>query len=250
MLMNAVSNSVLVDMLIEKGANVHASANGRTALHAAAALYKAAPCVLQVCESLVRAGAAIDNKDNGKKTPLILAAEAGNLHLVTFFLDHGAAVNVKKDSGVLIAVVQNPEEECVKVVKALIAKGVDFNNATNISGDTPLILAATFGNVGVCKFLIECKCDVNRTNSKGWVPLHYAAKNDSLVPTSHIVAQILLDAGADASLKTRDKKETPLQIAKRYVERYTTTEPEKAKSGTIMVELFTSWEKMKGKLNK
>jgi ankyrin repeat protein len=48
----------------------------------------------------------------------------------------------------------------------------DVNVCTEASGDSPLHVAATNGQLSAVQALIECGANVNQTNSTGWTALH------------------------------------------------------------------------------
>ena len=60
----------------------------------------------------------------------------------------------------------------------------------------------------VAEILLEAGADVNTTNKEGKTPLHVAATWDK-----KLIAEILLEAGADVHFKDKEGK-TPLDIAK------------------------------------
>ncbi len=53
---------------------------------------------------------------------------------------------------------------------------VDSANSTNGYGDTPLHIAACWGNIGAIKLLIEAGADINKKGETGFTPLHCAAE--------------------------------------------------------------------------
>ena len=54
------------------------------------------------------------------------------------------------------------------------------DNSKNIDGNTPLLMAAANGHLEVCKYIIEKFEDKNPANNKGDTPLHFAARNNHL----------------------------------------------------------------------
>jgi len=61
------------------------------------------------------------------------------------------------------------------VVKQHIEAGTDLNKKEQMSGSTPLILAATFGKTAIAKALIDAKADLSIKNNEGATALHVAA---------------------------------------------------------------------------
>ena len=94
-------------------------------------------------------------------------------------------------------------------VKRQLTWGVNPNSRTFWYLDTPLHMAAAYGNVRVVELLIEKGADVTQDNEGGETPLHYASKHGHTK-----VMKILLEHGADVSYKGTGCG-TPLQWAAR-----------------------------------
>ena len=131
-------------------------------------------------------------------------------------------VNAKGDTALLVAV----RHGAFKAIDALLADPRTQVETRNKADESPLMLAALKGYLGVAKQLIARDADVNKP---GWAPLHYAAtkgdipmielllENDAYIDaespngTTPLMmaaqygtpeaAKALLDAGADASIK-------------------------------------------------
>lgn len=82
------------------------------------------------------------------------------------------------------------------VVKQHITAGTDINKKGQMSGSTPLILAATFGKTAIVKALIDAKADLSIKNNEGATALHTAAFFCRVE-----IVQLLLDAKADKTVK-------------------------------------------------
>jgi len=93
-------------------------------------------------------------------------------------------------------------------------KRVDYINAENNQGNTPLHYAATRGHLQVIKVLVEernpYRANVNAQNNDGGSPLHSAAYNGH----KDAVAQ-LISSGADSNVED-NKGNTPLHSAACY----------------------------------
>ncbi|MBB5393389.1 MULTISPECIES: ankyrin repeat domain-containing protein [unclassified Herbaspirillum] len=88
----------------------------------------------------------------------------------------------------------------------LLVNAPDVNlEAQATNGDTPLMLAAFYGNVPVVKLLLSREVEVNRP---GWAPLHYAAINGN----AEIVG-LLLEASAYIDAESPDEQMTPVMLA-------------------------------------
>ncbi|CEF64188.1 Ankyrin repeat and Glycoside hydrolase, catalytic domain and Beta-hexosaminidase, bacteial type, N-terminal domain and Ankyrin repeat-containing domain-containing protein [Strongyloides ratti] len=79
----------------------------------------------------------------------------------------------------------------------LIASGVPVNSYdSDLTRNTPLHWAASFGNEEIIKAFCDSQANVNATNNKGETPLHDAVKrNDDKI------VRILIDYGADVHIK-------------------------------------------------
>ena len=82
------------------------------------------------------------------------------------------------------------------VVKQHIAAGTDINSTEPMGGSTPLISAATFNKKEIAKVLIDAGADLTIKNRDGSTALHCAAFFCRVE-----IVQMLIDANADRSIK-------------------------------------------------
>lgn len=111
--------------------------------------------ILGICLLLAQLAGCMPNRqqlmDNAmKRTPLIKAAEAGNLAEVEELLAKDGDVNAKDVTGET-ALYKAAFQGHAPVVAALLAKGADVNGVTS-SGATPLMAAAYQGHEEVVDF--------------------------------------------------------------------------------------------------
>jgi hypothetical protein len=92
----------------------------------------------------------------------------------------------------------------IEAIKQHITAGTDVDAKEPPGGSTPLLVAATFGQVEAAKFLIEKGANVNATSNDGATALHGAA----FFCHTEIV-KLLLDKGAEVNAKNI-RGETPL----------------------------------------
>jgi ankyrin repeat protein len=85
-------------------------------------------------------------------------------------------------------------------VKAVLAKGAN-PNAQDLSGNTPLQMAAIYGNVEAAEVLIEAKAQVNLANKYGNSPLMWAAGNGHTE-----LVKFLIQNKADVNAKNNEGK--------------------------------------------
>ena len=84
----------------------------------------------------------------------------------------------------------------LEAVKQHIASGTDINKKDAMSNSTPLMTAATFGNIKIAKALIDAKADLTVKNNDGGTALHNAAFFCRVE-----IVQLLIDAKADKTIK-------------------------------------------------
>jgi ankyrin repeat protein len=138
---------------------------------------------------------------NGDRTPLMLAAEKGQLIVAKYLLDHGADVNAGSRIGTpLYLAAQNGHKAMVEL---LLARGADVSH-----GSSPLYEAVRKGFTGVVDVLLAHKADVNAQNPQfGMRVLHVAVSGGQ----TNLI-QSLIDHGADVNATDMNGK-TPLHIA-------------------------------------
>ena len=198
-------------------------ANGRTALHEAAA-----NCHLEAVRLLVDAGWSTTLPDGQNKTPLDLASQCPRdiqavyqvvlappvQETAPWSLQYAAGrhqasvvlmlLNMRADANALgsegnraldIACLQGD----VEVTRLLLDHGAD-PRLRNKAGGTPLHDAALKGNKDVIELLVVHGADVNAVDSQsGSAPLHYAAEFDRLDAVMALVRH-----GADVNLKNAE----------------------------------------------
>ncbi len=121
-------------------------------------------------------------------TPLMLAAERGQLEILQVLLDAGVNVNeATTDHGYTALVFACNNADAVKV---LLNAGADAN-AKNHSGVTVLMYAAMDGDLGAVKALLDAGADVNTVAGSSMTALGRAYS------TGHSdIADLLIRAGA------------------------------------------------------
>jgi ankyrin repeat protein len=162
-LMTAVDkgNIDTVRLLLEKGANVNAkeSKGGQTAL-----MWAAAGKHPQITKLLVEHEADFRARSKGDFTPLLFAAQQGDV-----------------ESGL-----------------TLIGAGADVNDARKRDRLTALMVAAASGHDAFSVLLLEKGADPNMTDDRGYSALHHAALNQNSVE----LLKALLAHGADPNART------------------------------------------------
>ncbi|MDR1590504.1 MAG: ankyrin repeat domain-containing protein [Puniceicoccales bacterium] len=139
-------------------------------------------------------------------TPLLRAADEGDLEAVRILINRGAAMDVQDiDGGTPLhwAAVNGH----LKVARFLIEEKGAAIDVQDSMGMRPLHWAALWGRLAVVRFLIANGAAVNALNNISWTPLHYAARIGHLE-----VARFLIEN--DAAVNALDDKgQTPLDLA-------------------------------------
>ncbi|MBI5212287.1 MAG: ankyrin repeat domain-containing protein [Nitrospirae bacterium] len=122
-------------------------------------------------------------------TPLMRAAESGDINTLKNLLDKGAEVNEKGH-----ALIDAAYYGHIEAAKILINKGADVN-AKDSLGASVLLNAALKGHADIVKLLIDKGAEVNVSNSHGKTALWAAAYSGN-----GAVVKMLIDSGADLNV--------------------------------------------------
>uniref|UniRef100_A0A671KW93 Uncharacterized protein n=1 Tax=Sinocyclocheilus anshuiensis TaxID=1608454 RepID=A0A671KW93_9TELE len=205
-----------VVQLINKGAKVAITKNGRTPLHLAA--YKGHIAVVRI---LLAAGCDLDIQDDGDQTALHRAAVVGNADVISALIQEGCAldrqdkVNISLLSrwGIFVAIAgntalhlagQNGHAQSSKV----LLLGGSHPDSKNSVGDTCLHVSARYNHVSVIRALLSAICSVTERNHAGDTALHIAAALNH-----RKTVRMLLEAGADSRINN-NAGETALDQAR------------------------------------
>ena len=164
--------------LIELGARINdLDGHGHAPLH-----YAVLAEMVQVARELLRAGARVDVSDvDGGRTPLMLAADAGNGEMLEVLLDHGAGVDKRDLVGrvPLHYAVKGGNIECVN---AIIDTGTQIDSSDSL-GETPLIYACRyshFNKKGIVERLLKAGANALKADMSGASAAHYAIRANDI----------------------------------------------------------------------
>jgi len=168
-------NVETVKALLAAGANpnVQESMAGQTALMWAISGHQA-----PVVDELVKHGANVELASKSGFTPLMFAAQQGDV-----------------DSG-----------------RILLRAGANANEAQPKSGVTPLLIASAMGNVKAVDLLLDNEADPNAVDTNGYAPLHKAVRNSDYGidferrEATLSIVKSLLKHGADPNLRIKQDK--------------------------------------------
>jgi ankyrin repeat protein len=144
---------------------------------------------------------------DGDPTPLMRAAQKGDLAQAKLLVENGADVNeaVAGDGSPLIVAAK---EGHLQLVTYLVQKGADVNGAVLGDGN-PLIAAAANGHASVMAFLVEKGAGVNAIVPGDETALIQAAGRGHLEIVKYLVARgadvhlaVLANEGIDAELRS------------------------------------------------
>ncbi len=210
----------IVRLLIAKGADAYSK---NMALENASSRQSPASRQLDIVRLLLKAGADVNYLDKYRSTPLMRAAGEKNIEVVRLLLEAGADANASSgESGetpLTSNIKHNGSEEILRTllehgasarpksfepplvsavqvgatekVRMLLDHGADINATAPFTDSTPLMLAATYGHLGMAKMLIEKAADLNRRDRSGSTALSLAIKN-----RHPQIANLLRNAGA------------------------------------------------------
>jgi hypothetical protein len=120
---------------------------------------------LELARWLHGKGAAIDEADNGGRTPLSYAAADGRADIVAWLLAAGAAADrrdVQQRTPLFHAALGDHPE----VIALLVARGADVNSRDQWQ-DTPLIVACAKGNAAAAAYLLQHGADPALKDQEG-----------------------------------------------------------------------------------
>jgi ankyrin repeat protein len=187
-------NLKIMDSLIKAGANVNVrDSDGAIPLFCAIAKDKTEATI-----HLTKYGADVNLCESGFKcrSPLLVAAEYGNLKIMESLIKSGANVNVQDSKGttpLFCAAAEGKTEAVIHLTK----NGADVNVcAGGFKGRSPLHAAAEYGDLEILDCLIKSGANVNVQDFDGATPLFSAVAKGKTEAAIH-----LIENGADVNLR-------------------------------------------------
>ena len=144
-------------------------------------------CLFQfsgVAKSLISRGADVNAPQPGRFHPIIVAAEAGNLKLVSKLIEAGAEINVQETSpredswGLYDEITEN-------ALRALNDLFIDKDHSHR--GRTALIAAAKGGHENIVKILLDAGAEVDAKDDLHITALYYAAERGFAEIIQHLL---------------------------------------------------------------
>ena len=161
---SATGQTYIANMLIDVGADLEAigEAAGNRSLHIAALNNQP-----QIAALLIARGAMIDVPNSEGRTPLMIAAQFGNLEVARILVAKGADPDKKdtiyQDSPIHVAVLGGNRE----MVELLLSHGANVNLISDHSGESPLVYAAVTGNAPMIELLVARGADRTQLDNLG-----------------------------------------------------------------------------------
>ena len=199
---SALGNKEAVETLLDAGADVN-----QPECHKITALMWAVKNGhAETAELLLDAEANITNEEDEEST-LTTAAGNNDIVMVQLLLDAGADVFVENSLNIT-ALIEAAKEGNLEIMTVLIDAGAATDaQGKDGGGNTALMAAARAGNVDAVRMLLDSGADPHLRNANGATALSMAA----LAGSAEIV-RMLLDAGADPNLQSNEG-DTALMLA-------------------------------------
>ncbi|XP_065174102.1 serine/threonine-protein phosphatase 6 regulatory ankyrin repeat subunit A isoform X3 [Atheta coriaria] len=159
-------------MLFKKGVYLHMpNKDGARSIHTAARYGH-----VGIINTLIQRGEKVDVTTNENYTALHIAVESAKPIVVETLLGYGADVHIRggklKETALHIAARVKDGERCA----LMLLKSGAGPNLTTEDGQTPVHVAAQYGNMQTLQFLLEDGGDPQYKNKSGETPLHLACK--------------------------------------------------------------------------
>jgi ankyrin repeat protein len=194
----------ILQHLVDNGADCKITRNdGISALQSAAVSGHA-----DVIKYLIKQGMDVNAPDEEGLTPIMNACENGNVAVLKAFIDNGADVNAVSNAGFTALIVASAAGH-VGQIELLLKAGASVD-ALHAESATALMYAAATGHLDAVRILMDAGAAVDLKHANGGTALQEVGASVSSNAT--IIAQYLLDKGADAFIVDKDGV-TPLMSA-------------------------------------
>ena len=188
----------VVQLVLELGADPHATIQGRTPLQHAASTGSIA--VTQLLLEKIDCSSSSESKYLADG--LLVAVACGHEEIVALLLNKGSDAESSDPEGYKLLHLAANNGSC-EIAELLVLSGAD-PNARAKRRETPLHLAAQNGHHTIARFLLDNGADCSKKNEEGQTALHYAAEHGHTE-----AARVLVDAGVPVN-SMAEYGETPL----------------------------------------
>ncbi|XP_055848375.1 alpha-latrotoxin-Lhe1a-like [Episyrphus balteatus] len=175
----------IVEMLLNKGANIHAKNEyGGTALQAAVFRKQS-----DTIELLLDRGAIVDEKKNDGSTPLHTAVQRGNMKIIEILIKRGANVNAiansyRKEGQTPLHLAAEKGDD--RIVELLLKNNAQIDTKSK-NGIAPIYIATLYGHEKVVSKLLDHGANVDTQDTSGKTILLVAVEQGSLKIVEHIL---------------------------------------------------------------
>ncbi|XP_046548455.1 ankyrin-3-like [Haliotis rubra] len=204
MIAAGAGNRALLELLVEKGANLSLlDGEDNNILHVACMEGNLEIVKYIHSQNIID----IDSRGGNGTTPLMSAALFGKKEVFRFLLETGADMSQEDDDGENTLHVSCKGGN-VDIVKHVLTRKVVYINSTDNNDITPLMLAAGYGNQVVFHLLIERGADTSARDDTDRTILHWACRGGNVKIVNGILTQNIVD------INSNDRNEmTPLLLA-------------------------------------
>ena len=141
-------------------------------------------------------------------SPVVLAAQYGQIEVVIFFLDtYGHIIDINHSATIISRTTKKKVHHAtalwaactgghIDIVKLLVTRGADVNKTT-LTRSTPLRGASFHGYINVMEYLLNANANINTPNCIGQSPLCIAAMRGEVEAVKFLIAK-----GADVKQRT------------------------------------------------
>jgi len=147
----------------------------------------------------------IETRNSEGDTAVLVAARNGRLDVLSLLVEYGANINAVDDKNrdvLNIAITtRNP-----KLAETALDLGADPTMVTSIYDGAAVIYGSAKGAVSIVEMLIKAGAPVNRINNVGWTALLEVAILGTGSEDYIAIADMLIAAGADKTIKDRHGK--------------------------------------------
>lgn len=140
---------------------------------------------INTVESALNSGVDVNAKDEDMHNALMLAAYNGHVHIIKLLLDKGASID-EVDGLNRTALMFAATGPFAPAVEMLIKAGANVNITDNHESWTPVMMAASEGQLEVVKILVANGADLSMVDTDGESPLDFAKSKNH----SHVVSYL------------------------------------------------------------
>jgi ankyrin repeat protein len=190
----ARGNMAMIDLLLDAKADPNAALlSGETPLMTAVDKGN-----MDAARALLEHGADVNVKESrGGQTALMWAVANKYPDIVKLLVEHGADVRARSN-GNFTPLLFAAQQGDVESGRALLQGGADLNESRNTDRMTPLMVAAASGHQEFSVFLLDEGANPGLMAESGYTALHYAASGEKGAE----LVKALLDHGANPNART------------------------------------------------